>query len=746
MSNVGGQWFTCQELAELDLEALPGHRVNMLRMAEREGWLSRPREGRGGGREYLFSSLPEAARIELALRFMNSHPGDAGLSRQGSSSIPATASPDTIGIPQAAGGVGLAHGNGVVPPGAGRSPAEDSNPRTLHAQGAAPRGRAATRAAARLVIVNMLKAFKEEGALSMTAARSAFTSLFNAGEIPVEEWVAAEVGRLSVKSLERWHGQAARHGAKRLGGNYGNRKGQGQIDRDAALRDFCIANMAARPHLTASQLGEAIHARMGKAIPKRTVQRFMAKAREDYADAFLQAANPDKHKNLRLVAFGSRSEAARYPNEMWEVDASPADVMTIDGRMNLVGIVDVYTRRAKILVTPTPKATAATLLIRRCILDWGVPERIKMDNGKDFASRHVSHALGSLLIEQSFCPPFTPENKPHIERFFGTLQRDFVSLLPGFIGHDVADRKAIEARRSFSQRFGDPQGAIAVELTSDELQERVSDWIETVYHTRRHGSLGTSPKLMTVGYMGSVRAIEDERALDVLLAEAPDTEGQRVVTKKGLRVENALFIAPELGAHVGDRVNVRLDPSDMGRIVVYSIEGEFICVAVCPERTGLSRQEIAVQAKALQKAHQAEQRKNLRKIQREHRPQNIADEIVAAHRNDQVIEFPRKTESYSTPALDEARRAASALDDPMPAIPERHDTEELAAQARKALVIDMPAKPQHEARFTDDWEFVKWALRNEDQLNEGQREYLAEVVKSPAIRIRLDAEKGTSAS
>ena len=104
------------------------------------------------------------------------------------------------------------------------------------------------------------------------------------------------------------------------------------------------------------------------------------------------------------------------------------------------------------------------------------------------------------------------------------------------------------------------------------------------------------------------------------------------------------------------------------------------------------------------------------------------------------------TETFSTPALDEARRAAKELDDPMPTIPERHDTEELAAQAREALVIDMPETPQQEVRFTDDWEFVKWALRNEDELNEGQREYLAELMKSPAIRIRLDAASGSSAS
>src|SRR5690606_6465766 len=95
--------------------------------------------------------------------------------------------------------------------------------------------------------------------------------------------------------------------------------------------------------------------------------------------------------------------------------------------------------------------------------------------------------------------------------------------------------------------------------------------------------------------------IDDERALDMLLAEAPDTEGIRTVGKKGLRVENTHFIAPELGAYVGERVHVRLDPADMGRIIVYTLDMKFICVAVAPEREGIDRREIGIAAKKIQR-------------------------------------------------------------------------------------------------------------------------------------------------
>ena len=35
---------------------------SVLLRAEREGWQSRPRKGRGGGKEWLVSSMPEATR------------------------------------------------------------------------------------------------------------------------------------------------------------------------------------------------------------------------------------------------------------------------------------------------------------------------------------------------------------------------------------------------------------------------------------------------------------------------------------------------------------------------------------------------------------------------------------------------------------------------------------------------------------------------------------------------------------
>lgn len=736
------QWFSAAELDELKLPAIALQASNVVRQAHREGWQSRPREGRGGGREYYIGSLPEAARIELARRAISLSTSDAGLQH----TLAASSEPCRPGTSSLGAGISAAFSTGSHPSSSGRAE------KAVFLSSTVAGKRATARATARVTVVNLLNAFTDAGGLSAVLARQSFAHLFNASEIAVEPWVKSEVGKLSVRTLQRWQSQVVREGAERLAGKYGHRRGQGQIDGNPALRDFCIANMAANGHLTAKVLGDRIEARFGVSIPKRSIQRFMSTARIEHANAFLAAQNPDAWKNQRMVAFGSMSEGVKGPNDVWEADASPADIILLDPlsptgqrRYHLVGNIDVWSRRAKVVVTETPRSSATLLVIRRCNVDWGAQTTQKTDNGKDFKSAQCVRAFADLGVAHKLCPPFTPEGKPHIERFFRTLQHDLIMTLPGFIGHSVADRKAIEAKRAFSDRLGHADELIEATLTKDELQAAIDDWLEHDYHVRLHDGLGTSPARKMLEWTGPIRRIENERALDMLLAEAPDTDGLRVVGKKGIRVENALFIAPELWPYVGDRVQVRLDPEDMGQIVVYSVEGDFICVAKCPERTGVDRREVAMVAKARQRAHQQELAKRQRDAKRDQRLGDVVEEVAALKREEarRVVNFPRAeaTEIHSTPALAAAALAVAALRGEVePPRPLSDEDRELAAEVMSAIqaeVIQMPVRAADEPDFSDDFTWTRWALAHFDELDDGQKIILAELLEDQAIQIRL---------
>ena len=66
LATIAERWFPATEL--VGLPGLPGTERNIRARAKREGWTARPRAGRGGGSEYLFTALPPATQAALLLR------------------------------------------------------------------------------------------------------------------------------------------------------------------------------------------------------------------------------------------------------------------------------------------------------------------------------------------------------------------------------------------------------------------------------------------------------------------------------------------------------------------------------------------------------------------------------------------------------------------------------------------------------------------------------------------------------
>lgn len=601
---------------------------------------------------------------------------------------------------------------------------------------------AKTRADAKLAILSALDEFTRASVLSPSKAVHSFAAKYNDGTIEVEDWVRECVPDIHPATLYRWRRALDTDGAAALAGRY-KRKAGSKIDTQPELQAFCTAMLADHPHASAAHLVKAARARFASTdieLPsKRSFERWMNAWKKDNAQAFTALANPDAWKSRHMVAFGSASADVIAPNQRWEFDSTPADVMLLDGRHHIIGVVDVFSRRAKLLVSKTSKATAVATLTRRTILDWGVPEEAKTDNGADYVSRHMRRVFQSLGIEQLLCNPFSAWEKPHIERFFHTFSHDLVELLAGYIGHSVADRQAIEARKSFADRLFKKDQVVEVQMTAAELQEFCDRWVAHVYHHQTHeGLAGRTPFEVATGWHGAIRRIEDERALDVLLAEAPGQGGMRRVTKHGIRLDRLTYIHEDLGAHVGQSVHVRYDPDDLGRIYVFDEDGAFVCVATDPTYTGIDRKEVAARARQKQKAAVQEKRRELKRAARKANTRDIADEILrgAAEKHANTVPFPGASHPHTTPALHAAAEAAEARRRRMP---ERTETEEdKAALAR--LAADMRAAkkaPVVELHDTPEQRYAK-AYTLERRLESGER--VAEEDRAWLGRYRESAE------
>ncbi|SLN48043.1 Bacteriophage Mu transposase [Pseudoruegeria aquimaris] len=62
------EWRTAADWSSQGLPDLPTSKVGLIDRAKREGWKSQKRQGRGGGLEYHYSSLPDRARAAYLLR------------------------------------------------------------------------------------------------------------------------------------------------------------------------------------------------------------------------------------------------------------------------------------------------------------------------------------------------------------------------------------------------------------------------------------------------------------------------------------------------------------------------------------------------------------------------------------------------------------------------------------------------------------------------------------------------------
>lgn len=695
------QWYTASELASFKLEDMPHTKRGVSGKADNEEWLWRERQSVGGvSKEYHVSNLANAAYISL------------------------------------------------VEEAAGQNKLKELECHAASLQMVQDRGRAkftdVERSTARIAIVSLFKNFRTSLNLKILEAEKRFISFYEAESDKdrsdiIPAWVFEIYPTFCVQSLRNWRSAKKKATSlEDLSTKYGNRKGTGILDRanDGDVATYISALITKQAHLTAGHVRDLCISRFGTTIfikdektghkeerrlPQiRAFERFIQKWKSQNRGLYLNLTDPDSYKNKMQPAFGKADAMVHNLNQVWEIDASPVDAMCNDGRYNMYSIIDVYSRRSLFSISKTPCTEASLLLIRRAILEWGVPDTIKTDNGSDFISYRFQNAMVSIGIEQSICPPFTPEGKAFVERVFKTLQHDLMPLLPGFIGHNVADRSKIEQTKAFSQRLGESsKDAFKIDMDADQLQGYIDEWSQYKYGDRIHGSTKETPNERARKWVGSIKKIANERVLDILLAPIASGKGYRVVTKKGIRTENTEFIAPELALHIGQNVFIRHNPDDLGRIYVFKDErGEFICEAKNVESLGISRKHATEEAKIAQKEVLKEKRKEIKAIQRGIKPRDMVDAILKrdAETAKNVITFRPET-VHSSPGIDEAQKALSTF------VPkERTELNSAQEERHKNLIKEManPSKPEIH-KLDSKQRRLQRAAALEDRLAKGTR-------------------------
>jgi putative transposase len=182
--------------------------------------------------------------------------------------------------------------------------------------------------------------------------------------------------------------------------------------------------------------------------------------------------------------------------------------------------------------------------LRQAVAARGLCTRLYVDNAKVYRSSQLARIAASIGILITHTPPYQPQGRGKIERFFRSLRQQFLANL-------------------------DPQRTLSFE----ELNQRLWVWIEQVYHRCEHSGLGTTPLLRWQRDIEQVRQLPPATDLRRLFFYRLN----RVVRRDSTFMLRGRFyeVPPQFA---GQTIEVRFDPLDLSQVEIY-FAGEAQAVA-----------------------------------------------------------------------------------------------------------------------------------------------------------------------
>ncbi len=176
--------------------------------------------------------------------------------------------------------------------------------------------------------------------------------------------------------------------------------------------------------------------------------------------------------------------------------------------------------------------------LRQAVAARGVAVRLYMDNAKIYRSPQLARIAASIGMLIIHTPPYQPEGRGKIERFFRSVREQFLNNL---------DRKQT--------------------LSLEELNERLWAWLD-LYHRTEHSSLGTTPLLHWQRDIEHVRQLSPATDFRRLFFHRLDRVVRRDCT---FQLHNRFYEAPPHLA--GETIEARFDPLDSAVVEIY-FQGE----------------------------------------------------------------------------------------------------------------------------------------------------------------------------
>lgn len=468
------EWYSAKELSILN--GMPKTPQGVTFWANKNSVESRPRKGRGGGKEYHISSLPEETKIALALADTNSK----ALVLSQESAMPVKAdplpSPDAI-IPDWSNNIGLC----------------------------------------RYRIVMEWRAYicKNKN-LKKTVATQDFLAAYHSGLLlPYEH---KTIGETSDKTIYRWNSKLKKadddyralcdgRGKWKVGGA----KGLGQLSPEIeAMILQCYLHVNKPSVVSAYRATKAVADRQDLKIPSQvTINRFIKRFTENNSalvtlkregeKALKDKEGPYITRNANLLSVGDAIFCDGHvlnfhvAHPVTGKPHRPTLIMWFDWRSRMpVG----WT------IMPTENTVSISVALHMAIGTLGqYPRVVYIDNGKAFKSKYFTaeadlkenDGLYSRLgIAAQYSRPYEARTKI-VERFFRTLNEQMARMIPSYCGQNIMDKPAWRMRNEKYHEARHDAVTNGYKLTMQDTSEIITSYVRWYGQQPHDGIQGSRP-------------------------------------------------------------------------------------------------------------------------------------------------------------------------------------------------------------------------------------------------------------
>ena len=186
------------------------------------------------------------------------------------------------------------------------------------------------------------------------------------------------------------------------------------------VTDIIRALRKANPEFSKYKLEVILKRDYGYSVSASTIGRIISRYNLFYTSPIKPKSHPQRRKQIAKLRKPRGLKIAK-PGDLIEVDVK--HLPFLDGKKYGFVAIDVVTKQASVYVSTSISSGQGVVAWKRAVHELGLPKAVLTDNGSE---NHGAFAelLASQPLEHYWARPHTPKDKPHVERFIGTLEKE----------------------------------------------------------------------------------------------------------------------------------------------------------------------------------------------------------------------------------------------------------------------------------------------------------------------------------